>query len=65
MGARDLLRAKDPAYDELGLGSGRHGDAQIFELMAAHPGLIQRPIAVRGRRAVLARPVDKLRDLFD
>lgn len=62
---RDLLRAKDPAYDRLGLGSGKHSDAQLVELMAAHPGLIQRPIAVRGRKAVVARPVEKLAELLD
>lgn len=62
---RDVLRTKDPAYEELGLGSGRHSDAQLLEAMAAHPGLIQRPIAVRGGHAVLARPVEKLDELLD
>jgi arsenate reductase len=62
---RDLLRTKDPAYEELGLDSGKHSDAQLLELMAAHPGLIQRPIAVRGRKAVVARPVERLADLLD
>jgi arsenate reductase-like glutaredoxin family protein len=31
--------------------------------MAEHPELIQRPIVVRGKKAVLARPVDKLAEL--
>ncbi len=62
---RDVLRTKDPAYETLGLASGRHDDARLVELMVAHPGLIQRPIAVRGRRAVIARPVERLRELLD
>jgi arsenate reductase-like glutaredoxin family protein len=32
--------------------------------MARNPGLIQRPIVVKGDRAVLARPVEALDDLF-
>lgn len=62
---RELLRTKDPAYEELGLASGKHSDGQLLELMAAHPGLIQRPIAVRGRRAVIGRPVEKLAAILD
>jgi arsenate reductase len=61
---RDILRSKDPAYAEHDLGSGRHSDAQILALMAANPGLIQRPILVRGQKAVLARPIEKMDDLI-
>lgn len=38
--------------------------AQLFELMAAHPGLIQRPIVVKGARAVVARPVEAVETLL-
>jgi arsenate reductase (glutaredoxin) len=65
VGPREILRSKDPAYAENDLGSGRHSDAQILALMAKNPGLIQRPILVRGRKAVLARPVEKLDSLLD
>ena len=61
---REILRKKDPAYEELGLDSGRHTDAQILELMAQHPGLIQRPIVVRGKQAVVARPVEAIETLL-
>jgi arsenate reductase len=57
---REILRSKDPAYDEHDLGSGRQSDARILALMAKNPGLIQRPIIVKGRQAVLARPVEKI-----
>jgi arsenate reductase len=33
--------------------------------MAARPELLQRPIVVRGNRAVLARPPEKVLELFD
>jgi arsenate reductase len=61
---RDILRTKDPAYAELGLDSGTHGDAQLLELMSKHPGLIQRPIVVRGKKAVVARPVENIETLL-
>jgi arsenate reductase (glutaredoxin) len=57
---RDILRSKDPAYEEHGLASGRHTDAQLLALMVKHPGLIQRPIVVQGKKAVLARPIEKI-----
>jgi arsenate reductase-like glutaredoxin family protein len=31
--------------------------------MVDHPEIIQRPIVVRGHKAVLARPVEKLEEL--
>lgn len=61
---REILRTKDPAYESLGLASGRHSDAELLELMATHPGLIQRPIAVAGKKAVVARPVESLETLI-
>jgi arsenate reductase (glutaredoxin) len=62
---REILRRKDPAYADHDLGSLKHTDAQVLSLMAKNPGLIQRPILVRGSRAVLARPVEKLSTLLD
>ena len=62
---RELLRKKDPAYEANGLDSGRHSDARLLELMAANPGLIQRPIVVKGAKAVVARPVEAIATLLD
>jgi len=64
VGAREILRTKDSAYEAHGLGSGRHSDAELFELMARNPGLIQRPILVKGDQAVVARPVEAVEKLL-
>lgn len=56
---QDVLRAKEPAYREL-IADKSLNDAEILKIMAAHPELIQRPIVLRGDKAILARPVDNL-----
>ena len=58
----DVLRKNDPAYREHVAGR-ELSDAQLIALMVKHPALIQRPIVLRGGKAVLARPVARLREL--
>jgi arsenate reductase len=38
-------------------------DQELIRLMVKHPELIQRPIVVKGEKAVLARPTEKLKEL--
>lgn len=61
---RDLLRTKEPIYKTLGLGEREVSDAELVDLMVAHPDLMQRPIVERGERAILARPADRLREIL-
>jgi arsenate reductase len=58
----DVLRTKEPAYREHVEGRNLT-DEQLLRVMAKHPELIQRPIVVRGNKAVLARPVENLAKL--
>jgi arsenate reductase (glutaredoxin) len=64
-GARpaDVLRTREPAYAEHVAGRDLSDDA-LIALMAEHPELVQRPIVVRGDRAVLARPVERVLELL-
>jgi arsenate reductase (glutaredoxin) len=65
-GPRDVLRTREPLVAELGLiDAERHTDAELIALMARHPELVERPIVVRGNRAVLARPVERVLELLD
>jgi arsenate reductase len=61
---RDLLRTSEPVYKELGLAKGEFTDAEIISLMVENPDLIQRPIVERGDRAVLGRPVERVKELL-
>jgi arsenate reductase len=65
VGPRDVLRAKEPIYAELGLGERKVTDDELIRLMAEHPQLLQRPIVERGDRAVLARPPSRVLALFE
>lgn len=62
---RDVLRTREPIVAELGLGELDVSDDRLIALMAEHPQLLQRPIVVRGDRAVLARPVERVEELLD
>jgi arsenate reductase len=61
---RQLLRTKEAAYRTLGLADERVTDAQIIDAMIADPDLIQRPIVERGKRAILARPAERLKEIL-
>jgi len=62
--ARDLFRAREPVYKELGLSDREPDDDEAIALMAEHPELLQRPVVEQGDRAVLARPVERVRELL-
>jgi arsenate reductase len=61
---RDLLRTRENRYREMGLKDPALSDEEILDALSRYPDLIQRPIIERGERAVLGRPVEKVRDLL-
>ena len=61
----DLVR-KDKRFTELGLAEADYQTReQVVEVLLEHPELMQRPIIIKGDRAVLARPSEKVLALFD
>ena len=62
--AKELLRTKEDIYRDLGLAKKALTDAEIIDLMAEHPDLIQRPIVERGAKAILARPAEKIKEFL-
>jgi arsenate reductase len=62
---RELLRTKEALYRELNPERRELTDDESIALMVAHPELMQRPIIERGERAVLGRPVEKIRELLE
>jgi arsenate reductase len=60
---REILRTKEDVYKQLKLAKTTLSDDALIDLMIAHPDLIQRPIVVKGEKALLARPADRVKDL--
>jgi len=61
----DLVR-KDKRFAELGLvESDYQTPEQVVALLIKHPELMQRPIIVKGNRAVLGRPSERVLPLLE
>jgi arsenate reductase len=60
--AREWIRSGESAYREAGLET-EATEAALLDAMSAHPILMQRPIAVRGGRAVVGRPPENVLEL--
>ena len=60
----DLVR-KDKRFGELGLKPEDYQTAaQVTALLLEHPELMQRPIVVRGERAIIARPGERVLEIL-
>jgi arsenate reductase (glutaredoxin) len=59
---RAIIRTGERRYAELGLEDADRDT--LLEALVAHPILIERPIVIRGERAVVARPPERLYELF-
>jgi arsenate reductase (glutaredoxin) len=56
----ELVR-KDRRFEDLGLKAADYVSAKaVVELLLKHPELMQRPVIVKGAKAVIARPPERL-----
>ena len=61
---RELLRKNEAAYRDLDLANRDMSDDETIKLLVERPELLQRPIVERGRRAVLARPAERIKEVL-
>lgn len=60
-----LIRAKEPVFKELGLNLKDDRDREEWlDIMVANPKLIERPIIIKGSKAVIGRPPENLLELL-
>lgn len=59
----DIVRRGEPQFAALALGDATP-DEEVLRAMAEHPILIERPIVVRGGRAVVGRPPENVREIL-
>ena len=62
--AKEFIRSKEAIFTELDLKHHLDNDAILFKHMSENPRLIERPILVKGDKAVLGRPLEKVHDLL-
>ena len=62
--AREFIRVKEAVFKELDLQPHLDDDTFMFQKMSENPKLIERPIAVKGDRAVLGRPPERIREFL-
>jgi arsenate reductase len=60
----EWIRTGESAYRQSGLGP-RSSEEEMFAALAAHPVLLERPIAIRGKHAVVGRPPENVLELVD
>jgi arsenate reductase len=61
---RDILRTGEEAYKTLNLADHSISDDDIIEAIRQHPVLLERPIVINGKKAVIGRPPVRVLDIL-
>lgn len=61
---RDIMRKGEAEYKDLKLKDRELERDEALRLLVKHPKLIERPIVVKGRNAVLGRPPENVKELL-
>lgn len=60
----ELLRKNDIVYKKLRLEIEKLSEDEVLDMMVINPDLVQRPMIEKGNKAILARPPEKITELF-
>jgi len=61
---RDLLRKGEEEFKSLNLSNSNKTDEEILSSMVKFPKLIERPIVVKGNKAIIGRPPENIHKLI-
>lgn len=64
IGIRDLVRTNEKVFVENYEGKDL-SDHELLHLLEKHPELIQRPIVIKGSKAVIGRPLEKVKEFVE
>ena len=60
----EIMRTKESLYKELGLKDQKLSRKEAIAVLVENPKLIERPIVVNGKQAVIGRPPENVRKLL-
>lgn len=61
---QEVMRKKETEYKEAGLSDESLSETQQIQLMIKYPKVIERPIVIRGKKAVIGRPPENVNALI-
>lgn len=64
MEPRDLMRKQETPYTELNLADESLDRAALIQAMVDNPILIERPIVIKGNKAIIGRPPENVLELM-
>jgi arsenate reductase len=64
LSARELMRTKEDIYKELDLAN-ENDEEKLIEAMAKNPKLIERPIIIKGNKAIIGRPTERIAEFLN
>ncbi len=63
LSARELMRKKEDIYKELNL-KDELDEEKLIEAMVEYPKLIERPVLIKGDKAIIGRPTSKIAEFL-
>ena len=63
LSARELMREKEDIYKELNL-KNELDEEKLIEAMVEYPKLIERPVLIKGDKAIIGRPTSKIAEFL-
>lgn len=64
MHPNELIRKNEKEFKELNLKEMKEDRDALIQAMSDNPRLIQRPIVVKGDKAILGRPPENIKEIF-
>jgi arsenate reductase len=61
---RELMRDKELLFKELGIDEKKYTHKELVDFLITYPDLIQRPLVVYGDKAIVARPLEKIKEIL-
>ena len=62
---QDIIRRGEDDFEELDLDDETLSEEIVLDLLQKHPHLLQRPIIVKGDKAIIARPPEKVLGMIE